>query len=354
MDRNTKTYSRNFNTYKLSIKSYEKKVMSSLKDSGSKAFRRIIEEVSDSDDSIDELVQLPMEVCDKIIDSRPMPLSQRVIDTEQIDEITQEIIQDDTKDDDCISTSESSQEEVIQFLPEVECRALQSLEPFRMLNDTVIDRYMNHVLSNLSLTLKDKIHVFDNFFFSKVKSLPKSSDNEAQKLVERWDKHVKIFEKDYLVLPICDSAHWILLIICFAHKILPDNEDVIVIDSKTPKTLITPCLFIFDSLSYKYMTRFTDPIRSFLTARWQFERPLEEKRNFRDRVKFTEVNAKVPRQRNAVDCGVYVLDYFEKFFSNPLQSYYRIREGKDLSSEWLINGSTKRTVIKRAIVASLK
>lgn len=55
-------------------------------------------------------------------------------------------------------------------------------------------RYRKHPIEDdPSLTLKEKRH-------SRVKS---------------WTKKVDIFEKDYLVIPINERAHWFLAIVCF-------------------------------------------------------------------------------------------------------------------------------------------
>lgn len=316
MDQNKKTYSRE-NLFRSKIEGYHAKVMSSYEKP-----RPIPLVVSDSSESEDELVQVPLEMSKSISDKE-----KRIY----------------------YSPSHSPKSNITtQPIPDAEKRALESLTATSMLNDIIIDKYINHILKNMKLSLRERIHVFSNFFFSKLKRINTLSQVEVQKLVRRWDKHVKLFEKDYLVLPICDRAHWTLLIICFPHKILPDSEEVIVIGPSTHSS-DAPCILIFDSLGYKYMTRFTDPVRGFLTARWQYERPVEGRRDFQDRFKFPEINVRVPRQRNSFDCGVYLLDSFERFFKDPLLNYCRIREGKDLSYEWMLNGMEKRQKIRRIL-----
>lgn len=340
MNSNRKTYSREpFSRYHPASRDYYDDIMS---DDSSRDDLIINDTTSFSED---ELVQVPMEVCEQVCDIKDNNKA-----VEQIHSTPDELPTSPASP----GSPESPDRLPIEAEVETQRRALKSLKPNRMLNDIVIDYYINYVLANHNQSSRERIHVFSSFFFSKLKKLPNLCDSDARKLVQRWDKHVKIFDKDYLVIPICECAHWTLLIICFAHRILADSEDVIVIDHDRPRNNNPPVIFIFDSLGFKYLTKFTDSIRTFLTQRWLYERPNEERRNFTDRVKFVEINAKVPKQKNMVDCGVYILHYFEKFFSDPIRHYYRIRDGTDLSLVWSMDSFRKRSDIRKAISSSLE
>lgn len=237
-----------------------------------------------------------------------------------------------------------------RLLPGIDLKSKNSLEPCCMLNDTVVEFYMNYVLQNsVPKATREKIHIFSTFFYNKIKKLPQLGEEELNESVRRWDKNVKLFDKDYLIIPICDCHHWTLLIVCYPNEV-PVHDDPIVINQNADlRYLPKGCMIMMDSLFIRYLRKFTDPVRSFLHSRWSFEKPNEELRNFKDRGAFKEIYAKVPKQRNTYDCGIYLLNYFEKFISNPSLYYYRIRESKDLTFEWAVDPRRKREVIKQLL-----
>lgn len=255
------------------------------------------------------------------------------------------------------------------------------LETGRMLNDTIVDFYMNYLIDQSTPTNKTRFHLFNTFFFSKLKDLQRTviakGNSEVScysHTVGRWDKHVKIFDKDYLVVPVCDLKHWVLVIVCFANKLSPSDEPIVLCEkpkrsiasspsatslssrspiirlNKSPSIQDTnePAVLIFDSLGYKYMSKFTETIRIFLTYRWKLERPTEKPRNFRDRSLFRDVTVKGGKQRNSYDCGVHMMYAFEKFLERPLSIYKRIMSNEDLRDEFDLD-----TRLQRRKIASL-
>lgn len=238
-------------------------------------------------------------------------------------------------------------------LPEIDKNSLKCLEPASMLNDTIVEFYMNYILESLSEDDRSRTHLFNTFFYNKIKNLDMPCENdESNQAVKRWDKHVKMFDKDYLVVPICDYKHWVLVIVCFPdHTPTQDDELVVIKDStigkkrgKKPSTIL-----IFDSLGYKYLSKFTNPIRLFMNRRWQYEKPDKEKRDFTNRELLKDVSAKVPRQKNLYDCGVFLLHSFQKFFQSPLLSFYQITSESDLTQMWQVDTKAKREQIKQII-----
>ncbi|XP_056631057.1 uncharacterized protein LOC130441410 isoform X1 [Diorhabda sublineata] len=100
----------------------------------------------------------------------------------------------------------------------------------QFLNDVIIDFYLTYLVDNLPPEQKEKIHVFSTFFYRRLTTKPvkasrKSQPSEldptltpAQKRharVKKWTKNVNIFEKDFIIVPINENAHWFLAIICF-------------------------------------------------------------------------------------------------------------------------------------------
>ncbi|XP_024083624.1 uncharacterized protein LOC106662776 isoform X2 [Cimex lectularius] len=80
-----------------------------------------------------------------------------------------------------------------------------------------------------------------------------------------------------------------------------------------------PCILIFDSLAGASRSRVCATLREYL----QVEYNLKHKGSKRDFSKDTVRGAvpKVPQQTNYTDCGLYVLQYVEAFFSRPITNF---------------------------------
>lgn len=235
--------------------------------------------------------------------------------------------------------------------PEIDAESLRTLGPGKMVNDTIIEYYSNYLMSHTTQQNRNRIHLFSTFFYSKLVSTLRKNDQQIfDKTCIRWNKSVKVFDREFLVIPICQRLHWLLVIVCFANR-CPDYDDPILLEAKRSddRKFDHPCILIFDSLGYRYMDSFTLPIRRFLNKRWRHERPKEEPRDFKSRNIFKEHVAVVPRQRNGYDCGIHLLCTFEKFLMQPVDIVCKVRNGNDLRIQWFFDTSKKRAEIKRLI-----
>lgn len=100
----------------------------------------------------------------------------------------------------------------------------QCLAEDQFLNDVIIDFYLKYLTSEvLSEEDQNRTHVFSTYFYKRLTSphsqAPVNKElTAAQKRharVSKWTKNVNIFEKDYIVIPINEHAHWFLAMICF-------------------------------------------------------------------------------------------------------------------------------------------
>nr|GEY21128.1 peptidase C48, SUMO/sentrin/Ubl1 [Tanacetum cinerariifolium] len=137
--------------------------------------------------------------------------------------------------------------------------------------------------------------------------------------IRKWWKRVNLFEKAYIFIPIHQSAHWSLAIIS-----IPNKEDE-----------MGPVILHLDSLGLHNSSSIFDNIRSFMEEEWSYLRNLEDTLDipFTDKIwgnldeKIIDKRIEVPRQRNANDCGLFVLFYIERFLKEAPE---RLTE-KDLS-----------------------
>ncbi|NXH20681.1 SENP6 protease, partial [Bucco capensis] len=102
---------------------------------------------------------------------------------------------------------------------------LHCLNEGEFLNDVIIDFYLKYlVLEKLKKEDADRIHVFSSFFYKRLNQRERRNTHETSNLsiqqrrhgrVKTWTRHVDIFEKDFIFVPINEAAHWFLAVICF-------------------------------------------------------------------------------------------------------------------------------------------
>lgn len=195
--------------------------------------------------------------------------------------------------------------------------------------------------------------------------------------MKTWTRHVDIFKKDFLFVPVNQEAHWYLVVICFPGLEEPKTETWSGPDSEksqrgtgdlqeeeaaqgskspsditeTPPTLNRldsvdtekekaqekdpqpdrvdcteqtfqkktvmkrPCILIMDSLKLSLHERVFKLLREYLQSEWEVRRG--SSRDFSsDQTQSS--HCIVPLQDNSSDCGLYLLQYVESFLKDPV------------------------------------
>ncbi|KAF9091385.1 SUMO1 sentrin specific peptidase 1 [Mortierella sp. AD031] len=156
---------------------------------------------------------------------------------------------------------------------------IQTLCPGEWLNDEVINFYGNMIMArSKSSDSMPKVHVFSTFFY---KSL---SENGYDK-VKRWTKKVKLFEMDYVLIPIhCSGNHWTTAVIDMKRKRIDYYDSLL---GNNPKCF----LILRDYLESESRDKLKKP---FNFDGWENDCPKD-----------------IPRQRNGYDCGVFTCTFIE-------------------------------------------
>lgn len=92
------------------------------------------------------------------------------------------------------------------------------LDKGEFLNDVIINFYLKKLEKELEPGLKERVHFFSTFFYKKLTQGGKRKGDIAKQYktyLKRWTKDTDIFAKDFLIVPVNQSAHWFLFIICF-------------------------------------------------------------------------------------------------------------------------------------------
>ncbi|XP_019784867.2 sentrin-specific protease 6 isoform X1 [Tursiops truncatus] len=111
---------------------------------------------------------------------------------------------------------------------------LHCLSEGEFLNDVIIDFYLKYlVLEKLKKEEADRIHVFSSFFYKRLNQRERRNLHETTNLsiqqkrhgrVKTWTRHVDIFEKDFIFVPLNEAAHWFLAVVCFPGLEKPKYE----------------------------------------------------------------------------------------------------------------------------------
>ncbi|XP_050960447.1 sentrin-specific protease 6 isoform X3 [Labeo rohita] len=102
---------------------------------------------------------------------------------------------------------------------------LHCLNDGEFLNDVIIDFYLKYLfLEKLKKEDAVRSHVFSSFFYKRLNQRERRNTVDTSSLpiqkrkhnrVKTWTRHVDLFQKDFIFVPINESAHWYLAIICF-------------------------------------------------------------------------------------------------------------------------------------------
>ncbi|RUS15424.1 hypothetical protein BC937DRAFT_92464 [Endogone sp. FLAS-F59071] len=96
------------------------------------------------------------------------------------------------------------------------------------LNDNIIEFYLKWYFDQLkekNPSLADKVHIFNSFFYKRLTQKAKSNKNEdSYDRVKKWTAKVDLFSKQYIFMPVNESLHWYLVLICNHDLMLPQNS----------------------------------------------------------------------------------------------------------------------------------
>ncbi|GAB6032823.1 hypothetical protein CHUAL_012025 [Chamberlinius hualienensis] len=307
-----------------------------------------------------------------------------------------------------LSEAESSKIMAVYPLPpltermQITTADFHCLNPETCLNDAIIDFYLKYVyFEKLSERDRKRTYIFSSFFYKKLVNsrsasrarlsagrVSLSSDDHRNRL-KGWTKHVDLFEKDFVIIPINQRNHWYLAIICFPalagevknenaedantsivdesaeitekvevsvakknHQLVSydydsdsSNETVKLFSDSLSESFLSedvemedvenkaqeaatsnseeeqhkiPCIIIFDSLHPRGWSVLASNLREFLSNEWEAKRNTPK---VFDKETMKGAYPVVPQQCNYMDCGVYLLQYVESFFENPIKDF---------------------------------
>ena len=94
---------------------------------------------------------------------------------------------------------------------------LERLDEGQFLNDNLIGFYLRYLESKLGDEAPDvaeKVYWFNTYFFASLTQTPRGKKGINYEAVRKWTRNIDIFNYDYAIVPINESAHWYVAIIC--------------------------------------------------------------------------------------------------------------------------------------------
>ncbi|KAJ5995653.1 hypothetical protein N7481_002630 [Penicillium waksmanii] len=97
------------------------------------------------------------------------------------------------------------------------------------LNDNLIAFYMRFLQDHMERTNPEaakQVYFFNSYFYDTLTKTPRGQRGINYSGVAKWTRNVNLFEYNYVVVPINQSAHWYVAIICNLPKLLGETEAI--------------------------------------------------------------------------------------------------------------------------------
>ena len=230
-------------------------------------------------------------------------------------------------------------------------RDIEKWESNVYLNDVLVNYYMAFI--ETYICPDKKIYSFTTYFSNKLFRDAKGSPPKIHYSgVSRYSKKVDLMEQDFVIIPIWNNEHWTLYIVWYPIKIFVETNEpsnsckkpwILFFDSMRNNKDSTSSFATMDNEIVQYIyeefmdKKFLklDPSKLIISDQLKLapqndQIMLELRKRWEDIMIF---RPSVPTQYNAYDCGVFALEYVERFLRNSdefLQKCFQVFEEEHL------------------------
>ncbi|RUS30102.1 hypothetical protein BC938DRAFT_479849, partial [Jimgerdemannia flammicorona] len=179
---------------------------------------------------------------------------------------------------------------------------LDSLSPGKCLNNIIINEYISNIPRRSM-----PVTIFNTFFCELLRKDP-------AEIIEKFDPYHNRFS----LIPVYEGCHWFLVVLY--------NMDSWIDTSGAKDSSQRLFIAVLDSLEGSCQQENVMLIVEYL------ETEAIQRTNSPHTLKTRIITAKVPQQRNAFDCGVFLLNFTETFLSDPDRYCRVLHENTDVAA----------------------
>lgn len=227
----------------------------------------------------------------------------------------------------------------------VDMKDIERLDEGEYLNDNLIEfyiRWLERHAVQANPGLAKRVFFMNSFFYSRLTTAKPGQRGINYEAVQRWTSKVDLLSYDYIVVPVNESKHWYVAIICNAPKLVPrtGSSDPEIIESSQPQgdgatasspqaspstkkgrkkqttasrdKVDAPRIITLDSLGVRHSPTCTN-LREYLVAEIKSKSGIDIPPP--GSIGMTATG--IPEQDNYSDCGLFMLNYIDKFLERP-------------------------------------
>ncbi|KAF7502505.1 hypothetical protein GJ744_005642 [Endocarpon pusillum] len=104
----------------------------------------------------------------------------------------------------------------------VEFADLLRLDEDEFLNDNLIGfflRYLEYHLEQNRPEIAQRVYFYNSYFYERLMQSSKGQKGINYESVQKWTRNIDIFERDFVIVPVNESYHWYVVIICNLSKL---------------------------------------------------------------------------------------------------------------------------------------
>ncbi|MEE6471909.1 hypothetical protein FKM82_009406 [Ascaphus truei] len=172
---------------------------------------------------------------------------------------------------------------------------IMTLNSLNWLNDEIINFYMNLMMERSKRKGLPKVHAFNTFFFTKLKTA-------GYQAVKRWTKKVDIFSMNILLVPIHLGVHWCLAVIDFRKKSVTYYDSMGGLNNEA-------CRILLQYLKQESMDK---KGLCFDVNGWLLS---------------SKKSQDIPQQMNGSDCGMFACKYADYITKDKTITFTQLQQG---------------------------
>lgn len=211
---------------------------------------------------------------------------------------------------------------------------MECLAAREYINDNIINFWLKYMCRTLLNDLDQKrILIHDTHFMTALEKM----DNER---THRWLRKMKLFEKDFMIIPVMEDEHWFLMTLQYPNNTY--NQNV----ARRFRTRVR----FWDSMGSDYLQKVKKQLCLILFKFLRNAFLHEKSVSINDIHNIEVIYEDVSRQRNLFDCGLHLLLNAEDFICESFDVLRHINPDEDDELIILLNRKrNKRGAIRNLI-----